>query len=65
MKTLAITLCLAGAAFGLTACETSSSTYASGASYAEGRTAGEAAIVKQYKPTKTKVERVFKTYQSK
>ena len=63
MKKFAATLCIAGSALALAACETSGS-YDSGASYATERTAGEVDAV-MAKPAPVKAERVFKTYQSK
>ena len=65
MKKFAATLCIAGTAIALSACETAS-THDSGASYATNRTAGEveaAPMVKKAAPAKA--ERVFKEYQSK
>ncbi len=62
MKTLAVTLCIVGTAFALSACETSSS-YDSGSSYATSRTAGEVDSVDNVKPMKA--ERVFREVQTK
>ena len=61
MKKFAATLCIAGTAIALSACETSDS-YDSGASYATERTAGDidAAPVKA-----APAERVFREYQTK
>lgn len=56
MKNIALTLLLAGSIFTLAACE-SSNTYDAGASYASGRTAGEADGAPMVK--KKKAEKVF------
>lgn len=63
MKHLAITLCLAGVALGLSACSGTEqkTVYDSGASYASPRTAGETIIEnKSYA-----VEKKFKKHMSK
>ena len=62
MKKFAATLCIAGTAIALSACETGT-TYDSGASYATERTAGEvdAAAPAPAAPA----ERVFREYQTK
>ncbi len=61
MKKFAATLCIAGTAIALSACETSGS-YDSGASYATERTAGDVDAA----PAKAApAERVFREYQTK
>ncbi|MCB9983867.1 MAG: hypothetical protein H6861_09395 [Rhodospirillales bacterium] len=62
MKKFAATLCIAGTAIALSACETGS-THHSGASYANERTAGEVETMAPAQPAPA--ERVFREYQTK
>lgn len=68
MKNIAFTLLLAGSVITLAACESNTSTYDAGASYASGRTAGvvdgQTRTVK-VKPVVRKAERVFKREMTK
>ncbi len=63
MKKFAATLCIAGSVLGLAACDTTSS-YDSGASYANERTAGEMDNAARA-AAPVAAEKVFKTYQAK
>ena len=60
MKKLAVTLCIAGTALTLAACDTTNSAE-SGPGYATGRTAGDGAAMVQPAPA----ERVFQEKQMK
>lgn len=64
MKTLAVTLCIIGTALTLSACETGS-TYDSGASYANSRTAGNTDYNETSSGAAPKSERVFREVQTK
>jgi len=64
MKKFAATLCIAGSVLGLAACDTTSS-YDSGASYANERTAGEMDATMKKEAAPVQAEKVFKTYQAK
>jgi hypothetical protein len=64
MNKFAATLCIAGSVLGLAACDTTSS-YDSGASYANERTAGEMDGSMNKDAAPVQGEKVFKTYQNK